>query len=1537
MEKLEYRECRWPALVVMALVAAFCPYQLPASSPAEQALLTKAQSLAAHGHLEMAVQTWEQVLLSDPENKEALAGIARAEMQLGKPGEAEKYLDRLRALGGDTSAVAQIASMPRMQPPAVRLAEARRLALAGKYDEAMHIYRDVYGDEPPAGDAALAYYDTEAAIPESRQHAVEGLRRLAQQFPADSRYAITLGRVLTYDPKTRGEGITLLKQYSSNAAAQDALNQAETWNEKAATQGPTVAAGKSAGAMNAPELLAYRALNSGHLDEAKRRFQDLLAREPDNSGALSGMGYVLMKEKDFAAAEGYLERAQTAGAKGVESGLTLSRFWLRMSKGDEELKKGDSDSAVEDYRGAMNLEPSRPEALEALAGALLQKGDAQEASGLFERTLSVAPDRMLSWRGLFQAQSAMGDAQAALATYDRMPPDIRAQVDNDPDFLRALAEDDLTQGRKADFDRVVQQAMALPFPDQGRGMPPDRQMQYAALLMSVHRYKAALQLYRQVIDVQPDNIAAWRSVIALQHQLDRDAEALATIGRMPQNVFKQVDQDPGFLAIVGSIYQTQHDLVKAREYLERAAASSNPPALALELQLADVYAALGKLQEAYSIYRREAADHPEDLAAWRGLLGVLHQSGHDRDGIRVLATIPESTRLRLASDPSYLQALASIQIAVGQDRSALKTFDQLSAVYADQNMVEPIDTQIQYGWALLNVGDDRKLYAVISNLSNAPDLTDIQQTGLSRLLAAWSVRRANAAAAVGDLRRSITVLQAAARAVPGNADVLNSLAGAYLKAGEARRAVAIYESLDMDNASSGQYQGAIGAALAAGDMKHAAAWLQNALDRYRGNATILKMAAEYEQAVGNNDRAVAYYRAALAAMGPESAAGALSRPGGGDDGSGDPQSEDSPTRDLMNLLAPQGRMAMSDSLGGTEDGPGQANRAGRDTLTSSAPTLGDFAESGQSDLNNTLPRARDDESFTGRRSDLALSANPLDRNAQREPPKQLSQAEPNNETRDGAAAVQLQAAARALAGENDILAASSAKPEDNPAGIAPPAGRRHHPAHSLLARGKSHPTPAGSYANGREDDLAMTAPRTGSAQDPSKLDDAGDESATMQNSDALPAITINSKALHGEAASENSQNGAATPTLPPLTGPATPVQQQKSPREEINNQLELIEGASSGWLGGTSAIGYRSGQPGYDRLSTYSAQAEESGMLGPSTRITLITQPVLLDAGSATGAETLRQGTLSATAIPTTQSASGLANELQIRTTSFAAALGTTPRGFLIANVTGGLYVHPPSGHFTLTFSREPILDTQLSYAGLRDEGSAGPTYQGNVWGGVIANGGEVQVASGGSRSGWYLQGGGQYITGIHVPTNSRFDGDFGAYWSIWRHPEYGSMTVGMNFFAMHYARNLRYFTYGQGGYFSPDAYVVAGVPVTFSGHYQQRFHYRVTGSLGLQAFNEESSEFFPLDPALQTAEGNLSYPAATNVGGNYNFVGEGSYAIADHWYTGGFMEFNNTRDYASSKIGFFVRYLFRQQPLGDESGPNGLFPTSSYRPLRVP
>jgi hypothetical protein len=257
--------------------------------------------------------------------------------------------------------------------------------------------------------------------------------------------------------------------------------------------------------------------------------------------------------------------------------------------------------------------------------------------------------------------------------------------------------------------------------------------------------------------------------------------------------------------------------------------------------------------------------------------------------------------------------------------------------------------------------------------------------------------------------------------------------------------------------------------------------------------------------------------------------------------------------------------------------------------------------------------------------------------------------------------------------------------------------------------------------------------------------------------------------------------------LPPLRGPWIRLQRQPnplSPRDEAEMQLRSIEASYSAWLGGAGLVNYRSGALGYDHLAALEAPFEASVAMGYNARLVVVAKPVFLDSGQADGSSTLTViesttagsslisipqpiGTLTTTAAtpPAQQNAAGLGGEIQLVFPHLAIAGGYTPANFLVATFTARAQWKP--GPFTFSVSRDSVKDTQLSYAGLRDP--AGDTLggMGQIWGGVVANQGNVQYSKGGAESGFYLGAGGQYLAGYTVETNTRIDGSGGAYWRV--------------------------------------------------------------------------------------------------------------------------------------------------------------------------
>src|SRR5258708_10071270 len=148
-------------------------------------LLGKGRSLEARGRCDLASQNWRQVLLVNPNQTEALAGLARCAKQNGDAEGERAYLARLRKISPKDPAIDLVERMhvPTSQEHA-RLDEAGRLTLKHRPDEAMKIYHEIFGDEPSPGKWAGPFYEAEAASSGGREKAIIQLRLLLPRQPA---------------------------------------------------------------------------------------------------------------------------------------------------------------------------------------------------------------------------------------------------------------------------------------------------------------------------------------------------------------------------------------------------------------------------------------------------------------------------------------------------------------------------------------------------------------------------------------------------------------------------------------------------------------------------------------------------------------------------------------------------------------------------------------------------------------------------------------------------------------------------------------------------------------------------------------------------------------------------------------------------------------------------------------------------------------------------------------------------------------------------------------------------------------------------------------------------------------------------------------------------------------------------------------------------------------------------------------------------------------------------------------------------------
>ena len=1720
------------AAVFVCLAFSFFYAQAQKPSDAQKVLIDKAQALEARGRPDIAVQVWQQILLSDPNNPLALEGVARDYRLSGNSTASDEALDKLRRINPADPNIGKIQGLTSNKTRDVRLGQAGALAKAGNPEAAMKIYREYYGDHPPDGDIALAYYETLYATPNGKEQALSAMRAAAARNPGDPRFIVTLGRMLTYNAKTRSEGIKILHEHSDNSDAQNALRQALIWDSSNPTSAAELReyvkshpndselgqrlklnesklAEMNAGIARTPEeRAAFAALNAHKLTEAETRFQAMLDKNANDARAAAGMGFLRMQQNNFAGAISYLVQSEQNGFRdrSVVEGLATSRFWYTMSEASLSFDVNQLDVAAEKYKAALAMRPRSPEALNGLAGVYVKNQQFADAATIYQQILKMQPSSADAWRGLFLAYAQAHQNQQALATLARMPASTKASLNRDPGYLQTLASIYQADGRDADAQKVLAQALALPFPENGATLKTGTRLQYAGILMQAKRYDQAAELYKQVLNDDTSSLPAWMGLVTAEHQLEHDTAAIGLVEKMPPDTYEAALSDAGFLSMLGSIYAQSNQFEIAQGLLERAAKLQSPPPLNLQIQLAAIYLQRNNTAQAYALYHQILEAHPDNLDAWRGLIGALQVTNRSSEALQELKLIPSDIRKQLEQDVQFEQSEASIYAASGDTTNAIALFNRVQKHYAALRQQPPADVEIQSAYLLYNTFNDRELYPALMRLGAREDLTNAQRETIQGLWANWSVRRSATAFEAGNTARAIDILDAAAQAFPDNLSVRKAVAGGYVKAGKTRDALAIYKAIDFQDATAGDFQGAIGAALAANDKAQAETWLRQALERYPRDAAILAEAARFEQARGDNARAADYWRASLAAMPevsptdrlahelvhpeaikpnqraatPEDLANLLNPnsdqtatragraklpplPAYGHDPYDPgppvvlaPQSSSqypalnqnrqpvypvpttttapvpysqlnsttaADTLPLPRTAAPQAKPSAGRSQPGTAPGTqvhktakSAPNYSGRMNLPATGQTVGNTDSDVQTApqpnsqtgsqpgsrsrqpqqtqpvypklVPQTYPELPPLRNSPGKsqlqsqtlqsqdpRSGLRLSLQPMNPAAARA--QALLAAETDGQLTQGL----IHDLPNAAGSEIGYTAPSSSSPAQTPQ----PAVR--------AAMNNAQYTPsaqdaaAGAYSAQKSNVQATPAP--------SPLPPAP-ETVPQQQTPAGPAPQLDRKSKRKQRKTpagpsvptlvtapgeqqqpppelpitDGTQQGTQSTTgtgltdqelqernLPPLRGPWARLTHREpavlSPRDEAEQQLRTIEGGYSAWLGGTGVIAHRTGAAGYEGLSTLESAFEASVPLGTHARLTFIAKPVFLDSGQADGNAlvTLTSGIVPepfgtgaasdgtssndpSVNPPPQQNAAGIGGEAQLTLGNLAIAGGYTPYNFLISNWTARASWRPGKGPFTFTFNRDSVKDTQLSYAGLRDPYSATQFFPGNVWGGVMSNQGNVQFAKGDLNSGFYVGAGGQYLAGLHVLENRRFDGSAGAYFRIFTMPEYGTLNVGANFFAMHYSHNVQAFSYGMGGYFSPQAYFLANVPLTWTGHYQTRWHYTILGSFGVQAFEQERQPLFPLDQAVEIGFNNPALPALTSVGPNYDLRGQMAYAMSDHWFVGGFAGANNSRNYTTVNAGFSLRYLFRSQP-STVAGPTGLFQTDDAHPLR--
>lgn len=409
----------------------------------------------------------------------------------------------------------------------------------------------------------------------------------------------------------------------------------------------------------------------------------------------------------------------------------------------------------------------------------------------------------------------------------------------------------------------------------------------------------------------------------------------------------------------------------------------------------------------------------------------------------------------------------------------------------------------------------------------------------------------------------------------------------------------------------------------------------------------------------------------------------------------------------------------------------------------------------------------------------------------------------------------------------------------------------------------------------------------------------------------------------GESTSSTSVTSMTPPPLPGTPGVPSGSMGDTDPlSREIDRELNSLKKQTAIIVDGGLGFRGRSGESGLGRINELNVPIKARIPIGNAALVPTI-MPVTIDAGTIAGdpATLTRYGAngivgLAGAVQPNNARATGIAFGMGIDWGRLSFDVGSTPLGFPIANIVGGIAWNQPLGdkmNLKLEASRRAVTDSVLSYAGVTDP------VTGTTWGAVTRSGGEAIVSYDDQSLGLYTKFSYGYYMGTNVPTNQSYEFTSGAYFRPIKEEDQ-ELKVGISATYLSYNQNLSYFTFGQGGYFSPQSFYSLTFPVDWT-ETSGKFKYNAGATLGVQSIQQSSALFFPTNYYFQNAANILAssgvsaiapiFPSQSNTGIAFGLRLGFEYAATERTSIGAKANFDNAYQYDQGTILLFLRSSF--------------------------
>ena len=335
----------------------------------------------------------------------------------------------------------------------------------------------------------------------------------------------------------------------------------------------------------------------------------------------------------------------------------------------------------------------------------------------------------------------------------------------------------------------------------------------------------------------------------------------------------------------------------------------------------------------------------------------------------------------------------------------------------------------------------------------------------------------------------------------------------------------------------------------------------------------------------------------------------------------------------------------------------------------------------------------------------------------------------------------------------------------------------------------------------------------------------------------------------------------------------------------------------------------KTGDPGTSKLTDISIPVTYSHPFMTGNELSIAVIPVSLDSGAAPSqpmagsymnksfAKERPLNTKLDAVIPqiTYRSEGAVRYTLQAGSTPISGEVSAAPT--FLARAKGGW--------FTVSAFQTPVKETILSYTGIVDP------YGSKAWGRVLKTGVSAEAVFPFSGPHWFSIGGGyDSYAGQDVMDNK----DFNATTSVGRAFSTGTWDIAAGVFGYmaKFDKNSNFFTYGHGGYFSPQNFALGGLMLSMETKPMDNYWAEISLSASYMTFTNEASPKYPLavDASIMAEQ----FPKETISQMGYAAKGRVYRLLGGNWLIGAGAEFGKASDYTETIFFVTLRYQFGQR-----------------------